>query len=488
MNLFDKILGRAPETKSVNVMPTSGSTSARARYIGEIFSDLTRPLVVGSNFMTLFRTIPEVYWPIDYIASRIAGANYVVRRASDDSVVWRSSHPMNKILSNPNCLQGWQELVYQHFVYRLSTGNAYMRAAMGNTLSNANKFRMCKNFWSLPSEYVDIVPAYNGYDIPIFGIAELEDIIEGYRINYGSLSTLEIPAWQVWHDRDGEIDYVNGAGFLKAHSRLESLRKPISNLLAVYEARNIIYIKRGGLGFLVSQMQDEAGTVAMTPKQKQELLDQVNSYGVTEDKVSPIGVTSVPVKFERINMSISELQPFDETLLDAISIAAAYGIPSVLVPRKDQATFANQATAEKTVYHGMVIPTAKRFCKDLTAFLGLDESGYYLDCDFDEVDCLQTGRKEAEEVKKLVNDRCSAQFDKGLITLNDWRAQIGEDMVADDELPLFSKLKWQMTDEELNEVKRVFNNITENSSNNNNPSEDEQQRTTEGDALQDESV
>ena len=60
MNLIDKILGRALEQKSVDVVPTGGSTAARARYIGEIFSDLTRPLVVGSNFMTLFRTIPEI--------------------------------------------------------------------------------------------------------------------------------------------------------------------------------------------------------------------------------------------------------------------------------------------------------------------------------------------------------------------------------------------------------------------------------------------
>jgi len=43
--------------------------------------------------------------------------------------------------------------------------------------------------------------------------------------------------------------------------------------------------------------------------------------------------------FVRTNLSIAELQPFEETLADAINIAGAYGIPAVLVPRKDQSTF-----------------------------------------------------------------------------------------------------------------------------------------------------
>ena len=189
----------------------------------------------------------------------------------------------------------------------------------------------------------------------------------------------------------------------------------------------------------------------------------------------------------RTNLSISELQPFDETLADAITIAGAYGIPSVLVPRKDQSTFSNQATAEKAVYSSVVIPLAKRFCKDFTTFLRMEEGGskYYLDCDFSGVDCLQEGLKEAEEVKKLINDRCLEQFNRGLITLNDWRGQIGEAMIEESELSLASKLKWQMTDDELAQINRVFNNST--NTNNQNQQEDgteQQPEPEEGSVVQ----
>ena len=140
-------------------------------------------------------------------------------------------------------------------------------------------------------------------------------------------------------------------------------------------------------------------------------------------------------------------------MTDAIQIAGAYGIPSVLVPRKDQSTFSNQATAEKAVYTSTIIPMAKKFCKQLTAFLGLEEGGYYLDCDFSDVDCLQQGLKEAEEVKTLINTRCKEQFLSGLISINDWRAQIKESRFED---ILYDKTLFEMSDEERESVKKVI--------------------------------
>ena len=121
-------------------------------------------------FLTLFATVPEVFWPIDFIASRVAGASFVVRRSSDDSVVWRLSHPVNGILSNPNCLMGWYEFIYNHFVYKLCTGNAYVRAAMGDHLdADSLKWKYCDTYWNLPAPRVQIEPK-NMYSVPLFGV------------------------------------------------------------------------------------------------------------------------------------------------------------------------------------------------------------------------------------------------------------------------------------------------------------------------------
>ena len=347
-----------------------------------------------------------------------------------------------------------REIVYQHFVYKLATGNAFFRAAMPeNITADAIKFQWCSNYWSLPAHLVQVKPVEYSYGVPMFGIASIDELIKGYTLNLGAYSGLTIPYYQVWHDRDGVPELIRGNGYLKADSRLLAVKKPIANLIAVYEARNVIYLKRGALGFIVAQKQDETGTVALEPDEKDELREQVNSkYGVGEGQ-SPWALTDIPVNFVRTNLTIGELQPFDETLEDAIKIASVFGIPSVLVPRKDQSTFSNQNTAEKSVYTSVIIPAAKRFCEALTTFLGLEQKGLYLDCDFSDVACLQIGLKESEEVKKLVNERCLSQFNNGLISINDWRSQIHEDAHEGD---IFDKVKFEMTPEEIAKVDSVI--------------------------------
>ena len=446
MSILSRIFSRKSSEEPTNEVPEKvyDNVAQRAQYIEEVVI----PKMCGDDYLHMYESIPEVFFPIDYIASRIAGANFVIKRTSDDSIVWRRKE-LNKIISRPNCIMSFREFVYQHFVYKLALGNSFIRAAMADNFRDSSKYKFCSNFWVLPSNNVSINKKSN--KVPLFGICDADDIIGKYTLS-ASNGKIDIPAWQVWHDRDGGVDW-NSYKILRSKSRLASLTAPISNLLAVYEARNVIYVKRGGLGFIVNQQQDVTGSVALKDSEVRELLTQhYEKYGIKKGQY-PYGFSNTPISFVRTNLSISELQPFDETLADAISIAGAFGIPAVLVPRKDQSTFSNQSAAEKSVYCSQVIPLAKRFCEEFSVFLGLED--LYIDCDFSYVDCLQSGMKEAEDVKTSVNNRCQAQFEHGLITLNDWRAQIGESKVEDE---IFDKLKFHMSDEELELINRVINN------------------------------
>lgn len=465
MNFLQRIFSTKSSNEPVIVTETTGTNNGsqpginmsvgswRLQQIQSMLDGLVHPSVADNNFLEMFKTIPEVFWPIDYIAKRISEAHFDLKRTKDDSIVWCNRLGADKILKQPNPIMTWRELVYQHFVYKLTTGNAFFRAAMGETITpDAIKFQWCDNYWELPANLVQVKPMEYSYGVPVFGIATIDELIKGYTLDLGEYNGLTIPHYQIWHDRDGIPELLKGNGYLKADSRLKSQKKPIANLLAVYEARNVIYLKRGALGFIVAQKEDPTGTVALEPSEKTELVNTVNAnYGLGEGK-SPYGITDIPINFVRTNLSIAELQPFEETLEDAIKIASVFGIPSVLVPRKDQSTFSNQDTAEKSVYTSTIIPAAKRFCEALTTFLGLEEKGLYLDCDFSDVACLQIGLKEAEEVKKLVSERCKAQFDCGLISINDWRAQIHEDSLEGE---IFDKVKFEMTPEEIAKVDSI---------------------------------
>lgn len=463
----------------------------RFQQILSMLDSLVRPTVAGNNFIEMFKTIAEVHWPIDFIARRISEAHFDIKRASDDSLVWCDRMGSRRVIDQPNPLMTWREVVYQHFVYILATGNGFFRSAMPETITaDAIKFQWCSNYWSLPADLVSVIPMQYSYGVPMFGIAKIDELIKGYSLNIGEYSDLIIPYWQVWHDRDGLPELLKGNGFLKATSRLMAVKKSIANLLAVYEARNVIYIKRGALGFIVARKKDETGTVALEPQEKADLKDEIqNNYGLTGAK-SPFAVTDVPVDFIRTNLSIGELMPLEETLEDAIKIASIYGIPSCLVPRPGNSTYDNQESAEKNVYTSVIIPMAKRFCDAITKFIGLDRKGLYLDCDFSDVACLQVGLKDAEQVRKMVNERCLMQFNNGVITINDWRAQIHEDALEGD---IFKKTKFEMTPEELEFIGRIITpgystNITFNRgwqerpgkiSNNNQPSKEEKNEGTD---------
>lgn len=452
----------APAVKT-NVEPRTDSRSNQGAYVVDawryqqilsIIDGIVHPSVVGNNFIELFKNIPEVFWPIDYIAKRISETHFDLKRTNDDSIVWCDRLGAGTILKQPNPIMTWREIVYQHFVYKLATGNAFFRAAMPESVTaDATKFQWCSNYWSLPANLVQVKPMEYSYGIPMFGIATKDELIKGYSLELGGYTGLTIPSYQIWHDRDGLPELTKGTGFLKANSRLLAVKKPIANLLAVYEARNVIYLKRGALGFIVAQKEDPTGTVALEPKEKDELRKEVNNkYGVGEGQ-SPYAITDIPISFVRTNLSISELQPFDETLEDAIKIASIFDIPSELVPRKDQAKFSNRDSAEKNVYTSVIIPAAKRFCEALTTFLGLEQKGFYIDCDFSDVDCLQVGLKEKEEVKRLVNERCLSQFNCGLISINDWRSQIHEDALEGE---IYDKVKFEMTPEEIAQIDSII--------------------------------
>lgn len=430
------------------VQTVNASGVSKAQLMREI---VATPFVANANFVALFNSVPEVAWPVNYIASRAAGAKYLLKKFKDDSVVW-DNETINKMLVKPNAFETWYRTLWKHFAYKLVTGNSYIKAAMSDAFAGATTlYKWCDRYVCLEEPYVSIE-----YKLPmgdIYGVSEIEDVVDCYYHDYGTFTRRAIPPQCVFHDVDDAFGFYNGDP-LTAKSRLMAVLKAISNLIAVYEARNVIYVKRGGLGWLVSNAHDEMGSRALTPDEKKEILNQANEmYGLERGKY-PYGISDAPLSFIRTNLSISDLQPFDETLADAVIIAGIYGIPPVLIPRKDQSTYSNQANAEKAVYSSVIIPLVQRFCQEFTHFLGLDQDGLYLDADFSDVDCLQTGKKEEQDVHRSITDRCKVEFESGLIALNDWRAQQGYERV---ENPLYDKLVTDMTPDEIERVK-IFTN------------------------------
>jgi hypothetical protein len=227
----------------------------------------------------------------------------------------------------------------------------------------------------------------------------------------------------------------------------------MSNIIAVYQARNIIQVKQGALGMLVSKKSDASGLIPLTKKEKEELInDYQSSYGITGDK-SPVGVTSMPMDFIRMGMSIKDLEPFTETEQSTAAIYKALGIDTDLMPRVENSTFENMKSAERNLYQNVCIGIGQNIARILTNLLGYNKEGKSIKVSYDHIEVLQENKLERSRVDGFNNTTYLSQFTNGIITLNQWRNKIGEE---DEKNPLYDKLVYNMSPDELDTVKSIL--------------------------------
>lgn len=438
MNVKEKIAGVVNKwagTSTITRDNHGNITGARNGYSSEytlsnpdVYLSAFRSVYASKNFVTLFHTMSELQFPILAIVDRALNASFYLKDYDTDSPVTNNKQ-VNKFLTEPNSLQDFKEFMSQLIAYLLITGDSYLFTPIPDTLSFMDRLKASTNFWVLPADC--ILPEYP-YNVQMYTNTPKEQLITDYRMISG-MGNMVFPTKNVLHFK--ELNLVFDHWTLKGRSKLQALEYVMSNLVAVYEARNVIYVKRGALGAIVNAKSDSAGTVALTSKEKKNLQDQFNdSYGLEKDKGQYV-LSDVPLDFIRFNMSIQELEPFKETLNDAIAIAGLFGVPSVLVPRDDTMSSINNGSADaadKSLYLNTVIPLVNHLLSKINSFLGLREApgSQYIYADFSKIQCLQENKKDEATTDNLKATTAILKYSQGLITYNMMLVQSGEEKVA----------------------------------------------------------
>lgn len=441
------------EASTVSPVPVVSSTGRGYMVEGaDKFIECFTPVLCHRNYSFLFHNIAEVQFPIMYIAKRAANAMYVLRKASDDTIVWADSVRGMKdkyvarivekgLLTAPNPYMTFREFVMNALICKLLFGNNYIYAL--TTENSGRLWETCGTYYVLPPTAVTVEQTYRS----VFGT------LDGVRYRYSDgMGIIELPQELIYHVKDLPTFVSTREGQLMGRSRLDAQKYPVSNICAVYEARNAIYVKRGALGLIVNQKKDADGTTAMTQVEKDKIVDEFQkTYGVVGGKM-PIAVSQVPVSYVPIGMTISQMEPFEECLLDAAAIAGAYGVDSNLIPRKDNPTFNNLNTAELNVYNSVVMPEVKSWLDGFNRFIGLYDAGYYIDALWDDVAILQDNAQRRENAKASTSARCEKEFKAGIITLNDWRAAIGRERLEGD---IYNKTLLEMSWQEIQQINSI---------------------------------
>lgn len=395
------------------------------------------------NFINLFYLLPEIFAPVNEIASRVADAVWQLRKEWNDEVDY-GNKTFNRLFSQPNPMMSFKQLVWQACCYELLTGANIEYFNKPPTL--ANDYENILSWWNLPINKL-FIEKKQGVDV--YSSTKLNDLIAGYSITENGRKR-DFPIQNVLPFMNHDLAKGNEVDRFK--SPLCGARLAIKNLLPVYEARGVIYIKRGALGFLVSKKSDESGLISLTKSEKEEAQREYSrSYGLMAGQ-NQVGVAAAPLEFIKTSMSIQELQPFDETLADAVAIYATLKVPRHLVPSKDTSTFANAAADMKSFYGNVIIPMANRYAEAWTTYLNIDRR--YIYADFSNVAELQEDRKEKAGVDQIKGNVMLQRFTSGVASLNDWLADIGANSVS---MEIYDKKIYEMTPEELATVKGIIN-------------------------------
>ena len=347
------------------------------------------------NAYELAMSVAEIYVPIDAIADRCSSVKYdIVNRVTGE--IYLPTGNLKRLLNNPNPFDRFSDIVYQSIFSELADGNSYVYSKTPDSIKNPTIDNI-SNIWVLrPNQTTPILKKEISNP---FLMKVISEVIESYKTYFFYEHNLDTR--YIYHKTTLGIE-SNGKGL----SPLKSCHRNIDNILAVYQARYNVYAKNGTAGILSKAPTGGGGASlqeAIDPITRDTMMkDLQDRQGLIGDK-NFIGISSVPVIFTKTLGTIKELEPFEETLEDAIKIAGVFGVNKELIPKKDNATFSNQMIAEKSFWQNVVKSMCVDKADDLSKIFHLPEELMFKP-NFNGIEALQEDKKSGYEADSLYID------------------------------------------------------------------------------------
>lgn len=341
------------------------------------------------NAFNLANTVTEIYFPVDFYADRISKVRYYIADKNGNEI---TNTELNRFITEINPFYEFDELVYQYVFSLLADGNAITKIAVPSALTNPSVATITR----LDVLQPPLVSLMEVTGMSMLDATKLTDLVRRIRYNESNRynKDLDLNLIRIDNIDSTRRDYSN----VLSQSPLFKAVRPINNLLATYSARYNVYVNNGAAGYLVKKAVKENDlAVAVDPKGREEMLADINSRMGLTGKRNLWGISGIPMEFINTLSSIKDLLPFEETLEDSIKIASVFQIPPDLVPRKDNSTFDNKNTAERSVWENGLTSMIQVVCQNFTKILYLDKAGYKIMADLSNVGALKQNESDLED-------------------------------------------------------------------------------------------
>lgn len=340
------------------------------------------------NAFNLANSVAEIFNPIDFFADRASKLRYFIADKNGNEL---TGNEYKRFIEEVNPLYTFSDLIYQAVFSYLADGNLYLYQNVPSMYERANS-KTISRLDVLNPNYVSI-DEYTS--LSKLDVIRVNDFIK--RVYYFEGKRREIDKEKLfifgydWQTRDY-------SSFICRSPLFKSYRS-INNLLATYSARYNIYVNNGAAGYLAKKSNPKNELEeTLNPTDRDAILKDINNRnGITGNR-NLWGISSVPIEFINTLADIQRLMPFEETLEDAIKIAATYQLPAVLVPRKDQSTFDNQREAERSVWENALMSVVDTIASYFTK-AWMFENGVHIKADYTTVSALNENQIDVEKLK-----------------------------------------------------------------------------------------
>ena len=321
------------------------------------------------------------------------------------------ANDLRKLLAKPNALQTWPELMNMLYTMLSVFGECFVFAL------KAEGFKNTKSLWVIPNWLITVETSGK-----MFLQTDVNQIITGYKVNLQGEST-SLKTDDVIHIKDS---IINSTYLTRGQSRLVALRDPISNIIAAYEARNVLITKRGAIGILTNNSKDVAGMIPLEQIEKDKLQDEFKTYGLNRTQ-SQVIITSASLQWQSMTYPTKDLMLFEEIEDDVRQIADNFEYPMYLLGFKNGSTFSNVAEAKKALYQDAIIPEAESIYQAFTSYFDTQSKGFSIKVFFDHLDILQKSEKDKAEAFKLKNEGLKIAYERKVITREEYRIALDYD-------------------------------------------------------------
>jgi hypothetical protein len=349
--------------------------------------------------------------------------NYITLKRGGNTAKNTWANNMRRLLSQPNPLQDWHQFRGQQVMYKKIFGYCPVFVLKPSQMTPDYAAIMI----NLPPWLFDPVPRPGAN---ILKATKLSDIVGGWRVNLPGGKMVILQPDDVFLLDDGYMqDELQH--FILPKSRLVGLDMAISNLCAAMEADNVTLRKRGPLGFITHAPKTDpvSGNIAMTADEKNEIQTALQQYGLNWSQFQ-FAISRTPVRWESMGYNVTELGTKETIITAERAVCHRYAYPFILYEEQGS-TYANVIQAEKNVYQNNVIPNNKKdFLKYEKYFLA-EENNCCIYGNFSNVAILQEDEKNKGQAAQLWDQALQIRWLNNVITLNQWREQVGIDTTDD---------------------------------------------------------